>query len=511
MHMDKQMNNRIRVRFAPSPTGFLHVGGLRTALYNFLFARQHGGTFIVRIEDTDQKRFVTGATENLLSTLSWAGLAWDEGPCISTHGEKDEINQSSSTKGSRGPYIQSQRLDIYREHVNQLISRGKAYYCFCSPEDLDAMRQEQMQHKKPPMYDRRCRALAQDTVQMYQQKKIPFVVRLKVPDDEQVIFHDLIRGKIGFNSNMIDDQILLKSDGYPTYHLAGVVDDHLMEISHVIRAEEWLSSTPKHLLLYRAFGWDAPLFAHLPLLLNPDRTKLSKRQGDVAVEEYRAHGYLKEAIVNFVALLGWNPGEGKTQEIFSLDDLVRTFSFAHVHKSGAIFDIKKLNWLNAQYIKMLSMAELYDAVLPFLSQKEFYQNAPTHCREKTYIEKVLTVERERLEKLSDVGEGHIFFFRAPQYDTGLLQWKEMTNDHLHTMLQSARKTLAAVSNDQWTKEVLHDVLLTAAGEHRGEFLWPLRVALSGEKKSPPPEEIAWVIGKEESLIRITHAIQQMMH
>lgn len=497
------MDKNIRVRFAPSPTGFLHVGGLRTALYNFLFARQHGGVFILRIEDTDRKRFVPGAMENLLSTLSWAGLAWDEGPVPM---EKNGVQDAT---GAYGPYIQSQRLEIYREHVAQLIASGKAYYCFCTPEDLDAMRHAQIKDKKPPMYDRRCRELSQDVVQKYREKEIPFVIRLKVPSDEQIVFHDLVRGKIGFNSSTIDDQVLLKSDGYPTYHLAGVVDDHLMKISHVIRAEEWLSSTPKHLLLYRAFEWDAPLFAHLPLLLNPDRTKLSKRQGDVAVEEYRAQGYLKEAIVNFVALLGWNPGEGKTQEIFSLDDLIRAFSLNHIHKSGAIFDPRKLGWLNAQYIRNLSAEELYDAAIPFLSQKEFYQKAPIRCKEKIYLERILIIERERLEKLSDVGEQHTFFFHEPRYDANLLRWKEMTDDHLRTMLQRSQQVLTATPDDCWTREYLHAVLMKAAGEHRGEFLWPLRVALSGEKKSPPPEEVAWVIGKEESLARIAHAIQKV--
>ncbi|CUT08327.1 glutamyl-tRNA synthetase, partial [Candidatus Kryptonium thompsonii] len=278
----------IRTRFAPSPTGFLHVGGLRTALYNYLFAKKHNGQFILRIEDTDQTRIVPGAIENLIETLHWAGIEFDEGP---------------NKGGPYGPYIQSQRLELYRKHAQELIEKGYAYYCFCSPERLEKMREEQIKLKQQPRYDGTCRRLSQEEVKKKLDEGIPKTIRMKIPEWGELTFHDLIRGDVTINFKTLDDQIILKSDGFPTYHLAVVVDDHYMKISHVIRGEEWLPSTPKHILLYEYLNWKKPQFAHLPLLLNPDRTKLSKRQGDVAVEDYRAKGYLPEAIVNFIALL----------------------------------------------------------------------------------------------------------------------------------------------------------------------------------------------------------------
>ncbi|GJQ21423.1 MAG: hypothetical protein HBSIN02_17780 [Bacteroidia bacterium] len=296
----------VRVRFAPSPTGYLHVGGLRTALYNYLFARRNNGTFVLRIEDTDQSRKVEGAVENLIETLRWAGIEYDEGP---------------GREGDCGPYTQSQRLAIYEEHARKLIDTGHAYYCFCSPERLEQVRQKQIAMKLPPAYDRHCRDLPIDAVRRRREAGEATVIRMKVPVGGETTFEDLIRGTVTIAHKVLDDQVIVKSDGFPTYHLAVVVDDHLMNISHVIRGEEWLPSTPKHIMLYQYFGWEVPRFAHLPLLLNPDKTKLSKRQGDVAVEDYRKKGYLKEAIINFVAFLGWNPGDER--EIFTLEQLIQ--------------------------------------------------------------------------------------------------------------------------------------------------------------------------------------------
>ncbi len=292
------MNNTTpRVRFAPSPTGYLHIGGLRTALYNYLFAKNQNGKLILRIEDTDRKRFVEGAVENLIDTLRWARINFDEGPEVG---------------GSFGPYLQSERLDIYKKLVEKLVTEEKAYYCFCTPERLEQLREEQQKQKLPQAkYDKLCLHLSKNEISEKLKSNIPFVIRLNVEPDKKIIFSDVIREVVEFDTNNIDDQVLLKSDGYPTYHLANVVDDHLMGITHVIRGEEWLSSTPKHVILYDYFGWDKPIFAHLPLLLNPDKSKLSKRQGDVAVEDYREKGYLKEALINFVALLGWNYGDDK--------------------------------------------------------------------------------------------------------------------------------------------------------------------------------------------------------
>jgi glutamyl-tRNA synthetase len=332
----------------------LHVGGLRTALYNYLFARKNKGTFVLRIEDTDRARFVEGAIENLIDTLYWAGLEYDEGPKVG---------------GARGPYVQSERTEIYRQHVQQLIQSGKAYYAFDKPEELDEMRKTLEKQGLFPKYDRRALKLAPDEVKAKLAAGEPAVVRMKVPDSTVIGFDDIVRGRVEFSSDLIDDQILLKSDGYPTYHLANVVDDHLMGITHVIRGEEWLSSTPKHVLLYQFFGWELPQFAHLPLLLNPDKSKLSKRQGDVAVEDYRKKGYLKEALVNFVAFLGWNPGDER--EVFTLEELVKEFSLERVGKSGAVFNIDKLDWMNFQHLRSKPEAEVLRMLKEYLAQSQF--------------------------------------------------------------------------------------------------------------------------------------------
>jgi glutamyl-tRNA synthetase len=504
--------NRIRVRFAPSPTGFLHVGGLRTALYNYLFAKHVGGIFILRIEDTDQKRFVEGALESLIKSLKWAGIEYDEGVFF----EDNKIVQ----KGDYGPYVQSERLELYKKYAEQLVKDGKAYYCFCKPERLSEMRKTQEAQKQPPMYDQYClKNLSQEQIEKNLKNNVPCTIRLKIPENEVVEFTDMIRGKVSISTNTIDDTVLLKSDGFPTYHLANVVDDHLMQISHVIRGEEWVPSTPKHILLYKAFGWEIPQFAHLPLLLNPDKTKLSKRQGDVSVEDYVQKGYLKEAIINFVALLGWNPGKGSTQEIFSLEELVKNFELEKVHKAGAVFDLKKLNWINGQYIKKMSTEELYEKAFPFLKEKDFYKSwnmdhgTWNDEERKKYIEKVLTIEKERLENLSQIGESNRYFFEEIEYDKKLLEWKKMDNDQLKKSLNFSKEILDNISKDEWQLKTLEEKLVNAPaayeGAGRGELLWPLRVALTGKEKSPSPFEIAWVLGKEESLKRIEKAIDKI--
>lgn len=333
--------SNVRVRFAPSPTGFVHVGSLRTALYNYLFARHHGGKFVLRVEDTDRARYTEGAVENLLETLEWSGLSDDEGP---------------ENNGDFGPYYQSQRLNIYHEYIEKLISNNFAYPCFCSEERLAKIREEQIGKKLTPKYDGHCRHISGDEL-IKRRKSEDHVIRLKIPPEGITKVSDIIRGEVQFQNEMIDDQVLLKSDGFPTYHLANVVDDHLMGITHVIRGEEWLISTPKHIILYDYFGWPIPQFAHLPLLLNPDRSKLSKRQGDVAVEDYRKKGYLPEALLNFVALLGWNRGDD--EEIFSLEELIADFSLERVNKSGAVFNIEKLNWMNGIYIRSFRKRNIF--------------------------------------------------------------------------------------------------------------------------------------------------------
>lgn len=462
----------------------------------------------MRVEDTDQKRYVEGALESLIKSLEWAGLEYDEGIYL----EGGKIVQ----KGNFGPYMQSQRLEIYQKYAKRLIYERKAYYCFCTPERLENMRSEQTAKKQAPMYDRYClENLSPEEVNQKLKEKCPATIRLKVERGKDIGFDDLVRDRVTFKSDLIDDQVLIKSDGYPTYHLASVIDDHLMEISHVIRGEEWLSSTPKHILLYEAFGWTPPSFAHLPLLLSVERKKLSKRDGDVSVEDYINKGYLKEAIINFVALLGWNPGKGETQEIFSLDELAERFDLGSVNKAGAIFDIQKLDWLNSQYIKKLSVDELYNESKKYFEEKDFYNSwsvehkAWSEKDKETYLKKVLAIEQERLINLSGVGESNEFFFEDIDYGKELLRWKEMTDEEIKENLEKAKNILDNTTESNWTRENLEKILLEAASDKRGEFLWPLRVSLTGEKKSPPPGEVAWVLGKEESLARVNKALQML--
>ena len=479
----------IKTRFAPSPTGYLHIGGLRTALYAFLVARQSNGKMFLRIEDTDRARYVEGAEEKLIESLRWAGMSWDNAEVM----------------------YQSKRTEVYKKYAEDLVARGKAYHCFCSPERLEAMRQEQQAKKLAPKYDRACLGIPKEEIKKRLSQGVPSVIRFRVPEDRGVVeFDDVVRRRVSFRVDTIDDQVLIKSDGFPTYHLANVIDDHEMEITHVIRGEEWLPSTPKHILIYEAFGWEIPVFAHLPLLLNPDRSKLSKRQGDVSVEDYVNKGYLKEAILNFVALLGWNPGKGSEQEIFSMEELVQKFSLKQVHKAGAVFDLKRLDWMNGQYIKRLAEDELYTQAFPFVKHTSWYRERENSKVTKDdlerFVRRVLVVEQDRLERLDQVGEKNPCFFALPKYDKELLRWKAMTDEDIRDNLRKAEKILESVSQEDWTREYLGSLLLDTAGEKRGEFLWPLRVALSGAKQSPPPQDIAWVLGKKETLTRIRKAL-----
>ncbi len=480
--------DKVRVRFAPSPTGFLHVGGLRTALFNYLFARNSGGKFILRIEDTDRARYVAGAVDNLVNTLRWAGLDYDEGPVVG---------------GDFGPYVQSERLYIYSKHVGTLMEKGVAYRCFCTPERLETMRKEQEKKKLQPKYDRTCLNLSEKENRDNLAAGKPFVIRMKVPDNITIKFSDIIRGDVEFSSERVDDQVLLKSDGYPTYHLANVVDDHLTEISHVIRGEEWLSSTPKHVLLYAAFGWDVPKFAHLPLLLNPDRSKLSKRQGDVAVEDYREKGYLKEALVNFVALLGWNPGDDR--EIFSLVELEKEFSLEKVNKSGAVFNVEKLNWLNFQHLRSKPEDEVLDMLKEHLTGTGMDVSRYTD----DYLKEVITAMRERVTFMKDYTEKGPYFFVPPaEYDPEVIKkrWKPESAGYL--------KRLAGLflSLDNPGKIDFENALHRTAEElniSNGDLIHPLRLAVSGMGEGPGLFDIINILGKEETVRRINAAIERI--
>lgn len=494
----------IRTRFAPSPTGYLHVGGLRTALFAYLSAKQKGGQFLLRIEDTDRERFVADGTENIVQSLYWSGILPDEGVRFA--------DGAVTQTGEKGPYIQSERLDIYQKYANELLVAGQAYYCFCTTERLEELRAYQQKNKLPTGYDQHClKEVPSETAQQRIAAGEKYVVRLKMPKEGESVFNDLVRGEVRFKNVLVDDQVLIKSDGFPTYHLAVVVDDHLMGITHVIRGEEWVSSTPKHVQLYTYFGWEPPQFAHLPLLLNPDKSKLSKRQGDVAVGDYKQKGYLPEALVNFVAFLGWNPGDDR--ELFTLDELVKEFSLEKVSKAGAVFNVEKLDWYNKEYLKRLSPEELLTRATPWLEQAGLLTaeqlNDPTY---RNWLANALVLERERVATLAELPEAIRFLVRLPEYNKDMLVWKKGTHEASQQTLPGVRKVLEAVDVNAWKQDVLESKIkewLTAEGVQTGNVLWPMRVALSGQEKSPGPFEIAGVLGKEEVLRRLDVAIAKL--
>ncbi|KKQ70108.1 MAG: Glutamate-tRNA ligase [Candidatus Peregrinibacteria bacterium GW2011_GWA2_38_36] len=491
----------IRTRFAPSPTGFLHVGSLRTALYSYLFAKKNNGQFILRIEDTDRNRIVENAVENLLTTLKWAEIEYDEGPV---------------KNGKFGPYIQSERFDIYKKYADELLKNSHAYKCFCTAERLDEMRKTQETAHLAPMYDKKCLNLSPAEIEKNIADGIPFVIRQNVDHSRTIKIEDLIRGNVYFDCKTVDDQVLVKSDGFPTYHLANVVDDHLMEISHVIRGEEWLPSTPKHVLLYEAFGWTAPLFAHIPLLLNADKTKLSKRQGDVSVEDYINKGYLKEAVINFIAFLGWNPGKGVTKEIYSIEELIQEFSLEHVHKAGAVFNLEKLDWYNWQWRKKMHIEkvektpDLRGKLLLEIAEK--YIN-PEWKKDEKFLERaIVTIEEKILQNPAETEKLISFYFSEQKFDAALI-----TNEKMKVTLEIAKKVL---SEAKTTLENLQDFSLESIKTSlmemikklelsNGQVLWPIRAAITGEQFSPGAFEIIWAFGKDTSLARLTNAINKL--
>ncbi|MFZ2978572.1 MAG: glutamate--tRNA ligase [Candidatus Magasanikiibacteriota bacterium] len=489
----------IRTRFAPSPTGYVHIGSLKMALTDYLLARQKGGQFILRVEDTDQGRLVEGAVENLLRTLDWAGINPDEGV-------KFDVDNKVVRVGDKGPYIQSERLDIYHKYLDELVEKDQAYYCFCSKERLDEVRKIQELNKQATGYDGHCRSINLEEAKKRIEAGEKAVVRMKMPKEDVTKFTDLIRGEVEFQNKLIDDQVILKSDGFPTYHLAVVVDDHLMEITHVIRGEEWLSSTPKHIELYKMFGWEPPLFAHLPLLLNPDKSKLSKRQGDVAVEDYIKKGYLPEAVLNFVAFLGWNPGDER--EIFSLEELVKEFSLEKVSKAGAVFNLEKLDWYNREYMKKMDSAELANRCKVLFEEKYHISHITYHIS----LDKVVGLEKERATTLVELVDNVKFIFEMGEYDKELLVWKKSTAEDAKNKLQQLSDLLNTFSEQDWSKENLEKKIgewVVESGFGMGDVLWPMRIALSGQKNSPGPYEIADVLGKEECLLRLKLAINKI--
>lgn len=500
-------NSSIRTRFAPSPTGMVHIGSLRTALFAYLFARHHGGVNILRIEDTDQNRRVEGAIENLLGSMGKLGIEFDEGVQLE--------NGSITQVGEHGPYIQSERLSIYHEQINHLIQTSKAYYCFCTSERLEELRKEQIALKKPPMYDGKCRNLQESEVQaqltQFEAAGQRPVVRQAINHDGKTLVQDLVFGDVEYDNSLLDDQVLLKSDGFPTYHLAVVVDDHFMGITHVIRGNEWLPSTPKHIQLFQAFGWTAPAFAHLPLILNPDKSKLSKRQGDVALEDFLQKGFLPEAMLNFIALLGWNP---KTeQELFSKDELIAQFDLSKVNKAGAVFDLTKLEWMNGLYIRQKPVGELENLLQPYLQAAGY--NLSEYSSE--FKQALINIEKERLKKLSDITEHIDFYFNQPEYSGELLVWRKSTAEQTKTVLENLKNFFESLDEViLGSRESFEQSLKSWIGENRydnGTVLWPLRVALTGLERSPGPFELCHALylgyGKSGLLSRLDTAVSKI--
>ena len=486
------MTKPVRVRYAPSPTGFPHVGNIRTALFNWLFARHNKGSFIVRIEDTDVNRKVEGAVREILNSLRWLGLDWDEGP---------EVD------GKCGPYFQSQRLELYREAAERLVSQGNAYYCYCSPKRLEEMRTEQAKRKQPPGYDRKCRNLTPQERAKNEADGITPVVRFKTPLEGQTRFNDLIWGEVAFENSTIDDLVLLKSDGYPTYHLANIVDDHAMKISHVLRAEEWLSSTPRHIMLYQALGLEPPQFAHLPMLLGPDRTKLSKRHGAVSINEYYEQGYLPDAMVNFLALLGWSLDD-KT-ELMSRQELIDNFSLERVSRTAAIFNLEKLGWMNGVYIRKLTADEFFTAVKPYLTRDKLAAEALV-SNEK-YVRDILPLVQERTKTLTEVAEMVQFFFVDElEYGTSLLIGKNMSRESAVMALESAQQKLGQLETfNTDSMETMLRPLAEELGLKTGQFFGTLRIATTGRTVAPPLFQTMSVLGKERSLKRIKAALDRL--
>lgn len=481
----------VRVRFAPSPTGMLHVGGLRAALYNYLFAQHNDGAMILRIEDTDQTRYVEGAEQNIIDSFRWVGIEFDEGPHVG---------------GEVGPYRQSERTAIYREHAEMLIERGTAYYAFDTAEELDAMRERQSSAGIAPKYDRSSMrnqfTLGEEETKRLLDDGAEHTIRLFVPLTGETRTRDLVRGDSSFANRLIDDQILLKSDGFPTYHLANIVDDHLMGITHVIRGEEWLPSLPKHIIMYEAFGWEPPEFAHLPLILSKDRKKLSKRDGSVSVDEFRAKGYLPEALINFIALLGWNPTADR--EIFTMEEMIEKFELASVNKSGAIFDYEKLNWMNGMYLRALPVDRIAEDLEPALKERRFERTDPT------YVAAVVDLIRERINFTHEIPDFADYMFgpiTGFDEEYHAKQWKD---DAPKRMAELADR-LDGLAPVEWNVEMIEGVIRGYAEElgiGAGKLIHPIRLSITGKKVGAGMFETMEVLGRETTIERMRSYIER---
>jgi glutamyl-tRNA synthetase len=481
------MAKKVRCRFAPSPTGRMHVGNLRSALYEFLIAKHAGGDFVFRIEDTDRERYVEGATEIIYNTLKMTGLTYDEGP------DKD---------GGYGPYVQSERVQagIYMKYAKELIDKGEAYYCFCDKERLATLKTEVVEGKEISIYDKHCLGLSKQEVEEKLASGIPYVIRQNNPTTGTTTFHDELYGDISVDNSELDDMILIKSDGYPTYNFANVVDDHLMEITHVVRGNEYLSSTPKYNRLYEAFGWEIPIYVHLPLITDEEHKKLSKRSGHSSFEDIVEQGILPEAIVNFIALLGWSPEDNR--EIFTLDELIKDFDYKRINKSPSVFDMNKLKWMNGEYIKAMDFDRFYEMALPYIKEVII---------KDLDLKKLAQMVKTRIEVFPDI-KGLIGFFETlPEYDTAMYTHKKMKTNS-ETSLQVLKDILPLLeAQEDYSNDALYQMLLSYVedkGYKNGYVMWPIRTAVSGLQMTPAgATEIMEVLGKEETLIRIRKGIE----
>ncbi len=479
----------VRTRFAPSPTGFMHLGGLRTALYNYLYARKMGGKFILRIEDTDQERFVEGATEVIYDTLRGCGMNWDEGPDVG---------------GDYGPYVQSERKSLYLPYAQELVEKGYAYYCFCTEEELDERREAAKAAGGVWKYDKKCLSLTKEEVQARLDAGMPYVIRMNAPTEGETSYDDVVFGHMTFrNADTMDDMVLIKADGMPTYNFANVIDDHLMGITHVMRGMEYISSTPKYNYLYNAFGWEIPTYVHLTTVMRDAQHKLSKRDGDAYYSDFIAKGYVKDALINYLVLVGWNPGDDR--EFFTMDELVDTFDITRLNKAPGIFDVEKLNWFNAHYIAQMAPEKYLETATPWFDQVLAGKNMDYH--------RLAELMQGRTEVFNRVPDMIRFLADLPEYDNELYIHKKMKTT-LENSLASLKMVKPILENlPEWTETAIHDTLMNAiteAGVKTGVVMWPMRVAISGQMSTPGGAvEIAYLLGREETLRRIDNGIARL--
>ncbi len=481
--------SEVRVRFAPSPTGYLHIGGARTALFNYLFARHHGGKFILRIEDTDTERTIKDSAEKLMAAFRWLGLSWDEGPIVG---------------GPKGPYYQSQRQDLYRKYADELVAKGAAYKCYCTPEELAEEREKARLERKAPRYSGRCRSLTPEEVSRFEAEGRKPAIRLRTPNEGVTVVHDLVHGDVTFRNEEIADFVIMKSDGFPTYNFACVIDDWQMALTHVIRADEHLSNTPKQQWIYEALGAPMPKFAHVPMILAPDRSKLSKRHGAQTVEEFMEKGYLPEAILNYIVLLGWTPADS-TREIMSLDEMIELFDLDRVSSTPAVYDTTKMTWMNGQYLRMKTPQELMELYIPVA--EKFGLGSEAELRSRTgWLEKVILALRERSKTIDEMVESSAFFYRPPlKYDEAG-ERKLFTKVGVASLLKKGALVLSSV--EDWTLENIeasYRGLIEREGIKGGDIIHPTRLALSGKTVGPSLFELIEILGKEESVARLEAA------